>query len=43
MGTFGAPVSTSSSKMGNLKEDWGSTLTELLQKLTHKGYTYTDT
>jgi hypothetical protein len=26
-----------------LKEDWGSELTEILQKLTHKGWTYTDT
>jgi hypothetical protein len=28
MGSFGAPVCTSSPKVGILKEDWGSALTE---------------
>jgi trafficking kinesin-binding protein 2 len=43
MGSFGAPVCTCSSKMGILKEEWGSALTELLQKLTHEGWTCTNT
>jgi trafficking kinesin-binding protein 2 len=43
MGSFGAPVCTSSPKMGILKEDWSSALTELLQKLTHEGWSCTDT
>jgi hypothetical protein len=29
--------------LGILKEDWGSANTELLQKLTHEGWIYTDT
>jgi hypothetical protein len=42
MGSLGAQFAHLHPKMGILKEDWGSALTELLQKLTHEGWTCTD-
>lgn len=42
MGRFGNPICTATTKMGILMYNWGSTLADIIGKLSHEGYKCTE-